>query len=336
VFGEHTSIAQHPVSAPAAEWVAEHDQIAGPGTNTLPNAAAIFLPLTGSQQILGALAVRTADVTRLLEPDQRRLLEACASQLALALERDHLAIDAAEARIQAESEQVRSALLSSVSHDLRTPLATIAGASSSLLEARNLDETTRHQLLETLADEATWLCRLLENILQMSRLDAGNVRPNKQWHVLEEIVGSALHRTSRELRDRPVDVEIPDDLPLIFVDGLLLEQVLVNLLENAARYTPPGTPLHVTASTDAGWLRLTVADHGPGLPADAEERIFEKFYRGQPLPDIGRGSGLGLAICRAIAKVHGGNVTAANRPTGGAEFLVRLPLVKGAPQVVVE
>ena len=194
VFGEHTSIAQHPVSAPAAEWVAEHDQVAGPGTNTLPNATAIFLPLAGSQQTLGALAVRTADVTRLLEPDQRRLLEACASQLALALERDQMAIDAAEARIQAESEQVRSALLSSVSHDLRTPLASIAGASSSLLEARNLDEPTRRQLLETVAEEATRLCRLLENILQMSRLDAGNVQPNKQWHVLEEIVGSALQR----------------------------------------------------------------------------------------------------------------------------------------------
>jgi two-component system sensor histidine kinase KdpD len=297
---------------------------------------AIFLPLTGSQQILGALAVRTPDTSRLLEPDQRRLLEACANQLALALERDQLAIDAAEARIQAESEHVRSALLSSVSHDLRTPLATIAGVSSSLLAATNLDDTTRHQLLETLADEATRLCRLLENILQMSRLDAGSVKPNKQWHVLEEIVGSALHRTRGELEHHPVDVHIPEDLPLVFVDGLLLEQVLVNLLENAARYTPSGAQLSVAASTDAGWLRLTVTDHGPGLPAGGEERVFEKFYRGSPTADAGRGSGLGLAICRAIAKVHGGTIVASNRPTGGAEFLVRLPLAKNAPQVVVE
>ena len=123
---------------------------------------------------------------------------------------------------------------------------------------------------------------------------------------------------------------------MIFVDGLLLEQVLVNLLENAARYTPPATPLSVAALTDAGWLRLTVADNGPGLPTGAEERIFEKFYRGLPTTDAGRGSGLGLAICRAIAKVHGGDITAANRPAGGAEFLVQLPLVKNAPQVVVE
>ncbi len=175
----------------------------GPGTNTLPNATAIFLPAdrlpADSRRTRGADGRCDASAGTC----QRRLLEACASQLALALERDHLAIDAAEARIQAESEQVRSALLSSVSPDLRTPLATIAGASSSLLEARNLDETTRHQLLETLADEATWLCRLLENILQMSRLDAGNVRPNKQWHVLEEIVAPLSSATSRELRDRP-------------------------------------------------------------------------------------------------------------------------------------
>ncbi len=335
-YGENTSIAQHPVSAPAAEWVIEHDQIAGPGTNTLPNATALFLPLTGSQQILGAVAVRTTDLERLLEPDQRQLLEACANQLALALERDQLAIDAAEARIQAESEQVRSALLSSVSHDLRTPLATIAGVSSSLLEGSGLDEATRRQLLETMADEATRLCRLLENILQMSRLDAGHVTPNKQWHVLEEVVGSALQRTRRELEGHPVNVHLPADLPLVFVDGLLLEQVLVNLLENAARYTPAKALLSVTASTDAGWLRLTVADNGPGLLSGAEERIFEKFYRGSPAADAGRGSGLGLAICRAIARVHGGTITASNRPAGGAEFLLRLPLAENAPHVVLQ
>jgi len=226
--------------------------------------------------------------------------------------------------------------MSSVSHDLRTPLATIAGASSSLLQAPSLDETTRRQLLETLAEEATRLCRLLENILQMSRLDAGTVQPNKQWHVLEEIVGSALHRTRHDLAQHSVDVRLAEDLPLIFVDGLLLEQVLVNLLENAARYTPQDTRLSLTASTDGGWLRLSVADEGPGLPAGDEERIFDKFYRGVPTVDSGRGSGLGLAICRAIAKVHGGTITAANRPRGGAEFVVRLPLITNAPQVVVE
>ncbi|MBI1312035.1 DUF4118 domain-containing protein [bacterium] len=335
-FGHDSAIARHPVSLPAAQWVIGHDEIAGAGTNTLPNAVALFLPLTGSQKTLGAIAVSVPDSERLLAPDQRRLLESCANQLGLALERDQLAIDAAEARIQAESEQIRSSLLSGVSHDLKTPLAAIAGASSSLLEAPALDEQTRRQLLETVAEESARLNRLLENILQMSKLDAGASPPNRQWHVLEEIVGSALHRTSRELQNYSVSVRLPTDLPLLFVDGLLLEQLMVNLLENASRYTPEGTQIAITAAVDGQSLRLTVADNGPGLPSGSHERIFEKFYRASPTADAGRGSGLGLAICRAIARAHGGNVTAANWPGGGAEFIVRLPLVKDAPHVVVE
>jgi two-component system sensor histidine kinase KdpD len=276
------------------------------------------------------------DKERLLEPDVRRLLEAGANQLALALERDQMAIDAAEARIQAEAEQVRSSLLSSVSHDLKTPLAAIAGASSSLLEANSLDEDTRRQLLETVADEAARLNRLLENILQMSKLDAGAAAPNKQWHVLEELVGSALHRTRRELEGHRVAVRLPTDLPLIFVDGLLIEQVFVNLLENAAKYTPTGSQVIISASVDGKAVRIAVADDGPGLLEGAEDRIFEKFYRASPAADAGRGSGLGLAICRAIVKAHGGNITASNRPGGGAEFIIRLPIPKDVPHVVVE
>lgn len=335
-FGHTGEIANHPVSLPAAQWVIGHDEIAGAGTNTLPNAVALFVPLTASQKTLGAIAVKVADIERLLEPNQRRLLESCANQLGLALERDQLAIDAAEARIQAEAEQVRSSLLSGVSHDLKTPLAAIAGASSSLLESVSLDEDTRRQLLETVAEEAARLNRLLENILQMSKLDAGAAPPNKQWHVLEEIVGSALHRTRHVLESHPVDVRLPADLPLVFVDGLLLEQMLVNLLENAARYTPEGTAINIAANVDGRSLRMSVADDGPGLPTGSEERIFEKFYRASPMADAGRGSGLGLAICRAIAKAHGGNITAANRPQGGAEFLVRLPLAQDAPKVLIE
>jgi two-component system sensor histidine kinase KdpD len=335
-FGQETAIGRHAVSVGAAEWVIEHEQLAGPGTNTLPNAAGLFLPLTGSQQTVGAIAVRTAQMESLLEPDQRQFLEACASQLALALERDQLAIDASEARVQAEAEQVRSSLLSSVSHDLKTPLAAIAGASSSLLESSSLDEPTRRQLLETVADESLRLNRLLENILQMSRLDAGAVSPNKQWHVLEEIIGSAFSRTGAVLEHHPVSISLPGDLPLVSVDGLLLEQVFVNLLENAARYTPAGTSIEIAAATDDKWLQISIADRGPGLPLGLEERIFEKFFRASPTADAGRGSGLGLAICRAIIQAHGGKVTAANRPGGGAVFIVRLPVAKNPPQVVVE
>ncbi len=336
VFGQQSSIATHAVSLPVAQWVIQHDQMAGAGTNTLPNAIALVLPLVGSQQTLGALAVRVPENQRLLEPDVRRLLEACASQLALALERDQLAIEAADARVQAEAEQVRSSLLSSVSHDLRTPLAAIAGASGSLLEAENLDETTRRQLLETVADEAVRLNRLLENILQMSKLEASAAAPNRQWHVLEEIVGSALHRVRQEIQHHEVVVCVPVDLPLVFVDGLLLEQLVVNLLENAARHTPAGSHVWINAAIDGPTLRIAVDDDGPGIPAGAEERIFAKFFRASPTADAGRGSGLGLAICRAIVQVHGGSIVASNRPGGGGEFVARLPLGMDPPHVVVE
>jgi two-component system sensor histidine kinase KdpD len=335
-FGYETEIAKHPVSIPTAKWVIDNDQIAGAATNTLPNAPALFVPLAASQRVLGALAVRVPDADRLLAPEQRRLLEACANQLALALERDQMAIAAAEARIQAESEQVRNTLLNGVSHDLKTPLASIAGASTSLLEATSLDDDTRRQLLQTVADEANRLNRLLENILQMSKLDAGAVKPNTQWHVLEEIVGSALHRCRGALEKHPVQVQLSADLPLIFVDGLLLEQVLVNLLDNAARYTPPTTSVIIAAAIDGDWLRIGVCDNGPGLPPDSEEHVFDKFYRACPTADGGRGSGLGLAICRAIAHIHGGDIRATNRPSGGAEFILRLPLAKNAPQVMIE
>lgn len=336
VFGADSAIVRDVTSNAAAQWVIEHDQMAGAGTNTLPGAAALLTPLTGSQRVMGAMAVRTSDMEGLLEPDQRRLLEACAFQLALALERDQLAIEAAEARIKAETEQVRNTLLTGVSHDLKTPLAAIAGAGSSLLESTSLDETTRRQLAETVVDEATRLNRLLENILQMSRIESGAAAPARQWHVVEELVGSALQRVRRTLEGRRVEIEIAADLPLISVDGLLLEQVLVNLLDNAVRYSPGGEPIQVTAGNDGAWLRIAVADRGPGIPPGEAERIFEKFYRGRHDPDAARGSGLGLAICRAIVEAHGGTIRAANRPDGGAEFVVRLPLDPAAPRVVVE
>ncbi len=335
-FGHDSSIAKHALSLPVAQWVIDHDQLAGAGTNTLPNAVALFFPLTGSQGTQGVIAIRVPDAERLLDPDIRRLLEACANQLALALERDQLTIDAADARVQAEAEQLRSSLLSGVSHDLKTPLAAIAGASSSLLEATSLDEITRRQLLETIGDEAARLHRLLENLLQMSKLEAGAATPNCQWHVLEELVGSALHRTRTELSRHRVTIHLPPDLPLLFVDGLLLEQVFVNLLENAGRYTPEGTLVTIRAAVDSQHLRIAVADNGPGIPSGSEERVFEKFYRASPTSDGGRGSGLGLAICRAVIKSHNGNIQASNLPGGGVEFVIQLPLPRNAPQVSLE
>lgn len=336
VSDSETFIAGHSVSLAVAQWVIDHGQTAGAGTDTLPNAAALFIPLMRSHCTLGTIAVRTAEMGRLLEPNSRRLLDACANQLTLALERDQMAVDAAEARIQAESEQVRSSLLSSVSHDLKTPLAVIAGASSSLLRDSKFDETTRSQLLETISEEASRLNRLLENLLQMSRFEAGAANPSRQWHVLEELIGSALHRTQGELKQHKITIQLPSNLPLIFADGLLLEQVFVNLLENVARHTPAETQVAIHTAVDGTDLRIALSDDGPGFPAGMKERIFEKFFRASTIADDGRGSGLGLAICRAILKAHGGQITAHRRPGGGAEFVIRFPLSKEAPQVVID
>lgn len=332
-YGQKSGVARHPVSEPTARWVIDHDQVAGAGTDTLPNAPALFVPLTGSQGTVGAIAVGAARADRLLEPEQRRLLGACASQLALAIERDRMSIAASEAQVRAQAEQVRNALLSGVSHDLRTPLAAIAGASSSLLRRDDFDDQTRRQLLETIADEANRLTRLLENILQMSRLELGEAAARKQWNILEEIVGSAIHRTRQPLGGHAVEVRMPPDLPLVHVDALLLEQVFVNLLENAARHTPPGTRITISARRDGDWLVVSTADDGPGLPPGEEEKIFEKFYRASPSADSGRGSGLGLAICRAVARAHGGSIVASNRPGAGVEFVLRLPLDEHPPSV---
>ncbi len=346
IQGQGGCIAKHSLSLPAAQWVTDHSLLAGAVTNTLPNACAVFFPLVGANACLGAVAIRSNDDNaRLLEPEQRQLIEACASQLALALERDQLAIDAAESRIQAETEQVRNTLLNSVSHDLKTPLAAIAGASSTLLLSSTLDEATRRQLLETVSNEAARLNRLLESILQMSKLDAATIAPNMQWHVLEEIVGSALNRTSVELAGHQVTTRLAPDLPLLYLDGLLVEQLLINLFENAAKYTPTGTSVSISANIDSDYLRLVVSDDGPGIPEGMEERIFEKFFRATQLPDDGRGSGLGLAICRAIAKVHQGEITVSRRPSGlynnsetcpGLAFLIRIPIAKNAPNVPMD
>ena len=330
-----SDLVRHATSLPAADWVIEHGQIAGVGTNTLPNACALFVPLQGSQSCLGALAVKPFDnnASRLLQPDTRRVLDSGANQLALALERDRLAIEAAESRLEAEAEQLRTTLLSSVSHDLKTPLASIAGASSTLIESPSISAETRNELLFTIASETQRLNRVLDNVLQMSRLDADAANPNLQWHVLEEIVGSALKRMSKELQSHPVTVELPTSLPLIFVDDVLLEQVFINLLDNATKYTPVGTGIAIAASVQAGAMCIRVRDRGPGIPVGLEEKIFDKFHRANTTPDAGKGNGLGLAICRAVVKLLGGSISASNPQGGGAEFTIQLPLTKQPPSV---
>ncbi|MCZ2340937.1 MAG: DUF4118 domain-containing protein, partial [Bacteroidales bacterium] len=336
-FGEETDVARQSINGVVAQWVADHDRTAGLGTDTLPNATAYFVPLVGSQRTVGTLGVRPVDLQWLLDPEQRRLLETCVDLIALAIERDQSTLDAAEAQLRVKAEQLRNSLLSSVSHDLRTPLAAIAGAATSLLEgSAGQDTETRQELLQTVVGEAHRLTRLVENLLEMTRLESGTAEPNKQWHVLEEVVGSALARLRRELEYHVVAVSLPPNLPLLFVDGLLLEQVLVNLIENAARYTPAGSRIELSAQSFGDRCEIRVADDGPGLPPGSEARVFDKFFRGTTKTTDGRrGVGLGLAICQAIIEAHEGRISAGNRPSGGAEFIISLPCKK-PPQVALE
>jgi two-component system sensor histidine kinase KdpD len=315
-----------------AQWVCDHNQKAGKGSDTLPGASALYVPLKGSQDVLGVLALVPENDFELSSPEHMHLLDMFAAQIALVLERARAAAAVRAAAVRVEAEQTRSSLLSSVSHDLRTPLASITGAATSLLEeSERLDRATTRELLESIADEAERMSRLIGNLLQMTRLDTGDVQLQKDWHPIEEILGAALRRTDRVLRDRPMRIQIEPDLPMACVDDVLIEQVFVNLLENAAKYTPPGAPVEFVAWSERDRLLMEVRDNGPGFPPGDEERVFERFYRGKS--DGVRGAGLGLPICRAILTAHHGAISAANRPEGGGLIRISLP-TGGVPPVV--
>jgi two-component system sensor histidine kinase KdpD len=333
-FGERSAIVQQPINEVVAQWVASNGKTAGALTDTLPNATALFVPLAGSQQIVGALGVAPEDKNRFLDPEQVRLLETCGSLIALSIERDQSMLQAHEAQLQVQAEQLRNSLLNSVSHDLRTPLATIAGTASGLLDRGS--ESDRDSL-QTIVEESRRLARLVENLLDMARLDAGSVVLNRQWHVLEEVVGLALNSVKRELKEHDVRVLIPQDFPLLNIDAFLMEQVLVNLLENASRYTPAGSEIEISTVAHNKRAEIRILDNGPGLPPGSEAKVFDKFFRGATIaPDGRRGVGLGLAICQAIIEAHGGKITAANRGEGGAEFVISLPCTETPPKIETE
>jgi two-component system, OmpR family, sensor histidine kinase KdpD len=251
----------------------------------------------------------------------------------LAVERVQIAAEAARIRVQMESEKLRSSLLSAVSHDLRTPLSVITGAASTLIEGNEkMSPQLRRELLESMLDEAQRLDRLVANLLDMTRLEAGALEVRKEWQSLEENVGAALGRMSRTLHDHPVVTHLQPDLPLVPMDELLIEQVLANLLENAAKYSPLGTPIDLSAFANGRTLTVEVADRGPGLSAADLELVFEKFYRATST-NSRPGSGLGLAICRGIIELHGGQIEVENRPGGGAVFRFTLPLAASQPTI---
>ncbi|MGE0644519.1 MAG: DUF4118 domain-containing protein [Nitrospira sp.] len=333
--GELLFFELNPNESGVAQWVYDHHERAGLGTDTLPGASALYLPLVASSGAIGVVAVQTKDPALLLDPDHLHLLESLVNQVALAIERTRLSDEAQQAHVEAEAERMRSTILSSVSHDLRTPLATISGAASSLAEGREeLNAAARRDLARSIYREADRLDRLLKNLLDMMRLEAGAVRLNREWHSLDEIIGAALARLEGRLDGHAVSTAFPTDLPLVFVDGVLLEQVVINLVENAVKYTPPRSTIDLSASVSDREVVVEVADHGSGIPPGEESRIFDKFYRGKSARE--GGVGLGLTICRGIVEAHSGRIWVENRPGGGALFKFTIPLSEKQPDVEIE
>jgi two-component system sensor histidine kinase KdpD len=314
------------------QWVYDQQKPAGHGTDTLPAAAALYLPLKAPMRTRGVLAVVMRDEGELDVPEQQRMLDAFAAQIALALERVHYVDIARDALVNMESERLRNSLLSAISHDLRTPLTTIVGFSSMLAQAPEAQPNS--ELIEAIHEEALRMTGIVTNLLDMARLQAGSLQLNQQWTLLEETVGAALRACKRVLANHPVQVKLPADLPLLHLDAVLMERLFSNLFENAAKYTAPATPLTIGAQRlDAdgkSFVRVTVDDSGPGLPAGMEARVFEKFTRGEK-ESAKPGIGLGLAICRAIVEAHGGTIGALNRVSAdgrveGARFWFTLPV----------
>jgi two-component system, OmpR family, sensor histidine kinase KdpD len=313
-----------------AQWVADHGRRAGLGSDTLPAAPGLYLPLGEPQHTIGVLAVLATNPRRVLLPEQRHLLETFAGQIALALERARLAEIAEQSSLAAERETLRNTLLASISHDLRTPLAVIAGAGSALAQPGSaLEPATRVELARSIEAKAREMSELVSNVLDLVRLESGQLVLRRDWQTLDDLVGSALASCATRLAGHPIDLELAADLPPVWVDATLVVQLFVNLFDNAAKYTPQGTPLRVAATVngDLDFVNVVLEDEGPGLPPGNPARLFEKFQRGSGEGVIA-GVGLGLAICQAIVRAHGGHIEASSRAGGGARFTFTLPCLQ--------
>jgi two-component system sensor histidine kinase KdpD len=315
-----------------AQWAFDKGDPAGVGTDTLPGSEVLYVPLRAPAQARGVLAVKAKNRRLLRIPEQRQLLDTFAALIAIALERVHYVGVAQDALVRMESERLRNSLLAALSHDLRTPLTILVGLAESLALTKPPLSPDQLETAQAIQDEARRMSTLVSNLLDMARIESGEVTLNLQWQPFEEVVGAALDATRAMLKQHRIEVRLPLDLPLVRFDALLLERVLVNLLENASKYTPAGTTVILAAGVVADKLKVSVTDDGPGLPSGSEERVFQKFTRGDR-ESATPGVGLGLAICRAIIESHHGTITGMNRPGGGATFAFTLPL--GSPPETV-
>jgi two-component system sensor histidine kinase KdpD len=312
----------------AAKWAFEHDRETGRGSDTLPGAKRLFIPMRTSRGPVGVIGIDRDKPGGLLTPEQRRLFNALSDQAALAAERVRLVEDVDRARLLEESDRLRSALLTSISHDLKTPLAAIIGASGTLKSyAAQLDEESKEDLLSTVQDEAERLNRFIANLLDMTKLESGAIVPNIALNDLSDVLGAALHRARKVLSNDRLELHLASHLPMVAVDPVLFEQVLFNLLDNAAKYSPPHSTILIQSWEEAGSVVLQVLDEGEGIPEEDLERIFDKFYRAQKGDRVRAGTGLGLPICRGFIEAMGGTIVAGNRTDrSGAVITVRLPV----------
>jgi len=317
----------------AAKWAWEHNRPAGRGADTLPGAKRLYLPLRTGREAVGVIGLDNDRQGPILTPEQQRLFDALSDQAALAIERVQLVSDVDGAKLAAETDRLRAALLTSISHDLKTPLAAIMGSADTLKDlGAQLDEEARRELLSTVVDESERLNRFIANLLDMTRIGAGAMEPNYAWHFAGDIVGSALARAGKIASHHKVDVRIPESLPMLRVDPVLFEQVLFNLIDNATKYAPEDTSIEIRGRQDGNAILLSIADEGPGIPPDDIERIFDSFYRVRKGDHVRAGTGLGLSICRGFVEAMGGTITAANRTDrSGAVFTIRMPVPAEPP-----
>ncbi|MBA8900046.1 sensor histidine kinase KdpD [Phyllobacterium sp. P30BS-XVII] len=319
----------------AARWAWENNRAAGRGADTLPGAKRLYLPLRTGRMAVGVIGLDNDKQGPLLSPEQQRLLDALADQAAVAIERTQLAADVDRAKLAAEADRLRSALLTSISHDLKTPLAAIMGAAGTLKEfAPALAEDAKADLLSTVLDESERLNRFISNLLDMTKLESGAMEPNYAFQYVGDIVGTALDRARKIIGRHKTEIDIPAALPALRLDAVLFEQVLFNLLDNASKYAPEGSCLRIQAWSDDGWVILQVMDEGPGIPEEDLERIFDTFYRVRKGDRVTAGTGLGLSISRGFIEAMGGTITAERRTDrSGAIFTIRMPIPKDTPTI---